>query len=185
MWKPGKNKNINFDLDTGKLLYAKDPTDYLVNTDPWDFGPRLGIAYQIIPQKLVLRGGYGIFYSGEDMSGSNVNLPLNPPQLIPVTMVRTANGPPVLKVSAAPPSNLFDTYNTTIVSLRAREKDYKSAIDGFDKFLTAFPDNGSAYLLRGMAKLNTKDSPGACADFQKALSFGNKDAQETINEFCK
>ena len=124
----GKNKNINFDLDTGKLLYAKDPTDYLVNTDPWDFGPRLGIAYQIIPQKLVLRGGYGIFYSGEDMSGSNVNLPLNPPQLIPVTMVRTANGPPVLKVSAAPPSNLFDTYNTTIVSLRAREKDYKSAM---------------------------------------------------------
>ena len=77
------NVNINFDLKTGQLVTAKNPTDYLVNRDHGNIGPRIGVAWQIKPQKIVLRGGYGIFYSGEDMSGSDINLPLNPPQLTP------------------------------------------------------------------------------------------------------
>ena len=124
----GKNLNINFDPKTGKLLYAKNPADYLVDPDFNNFGPRLGIAWQILPQRLVLRGGYGIFYSGEDMTGSNINLPLNPPQVTPVTIIRKGSGPAPFLLSDPIPSNLFDNYDTTIVSLRAREKDHKAAL---------------------------------------------------------
>ena len=121
------NMNINFDFKAGQLVTAKNPTDYLVNPDHGNIGPRIGFAWQIQPQKVVLRGGYGIFYSGEDMSGSDINLPLNPPQLIPVTLIRIGTGPPPLRLSDPIPSNLFDTYNTSIISLRAREQDYHAA----------------------------------------------------------
>ncbi len=124
----GANKNINFDPKTGQLVYPKNDTDYLVNADHSNIGPRLGIAWQIIPSKLVLRAGYGLFFSGEDIFGSDINLPLNPPQLIPVTLQQTGTtGPAPFKLNDGPPSGLFNTINTTIISLRAREKDFHAA----------------------------------------------------------
>ena len=52
---------------TGKLVYPTDDTDYLVNADHSNIGPRIGAAWQILPNKLVMRGGYGLFFSGEDI----------------------------------------------------------------------------------------------------------------------
>lgn len=122
------NVNINFDPKAGQLVTAKNPTDYLVTPDKNNFGPRIGLAWQIVPRKLVLRGGYGIFYSGEDMSGSDISLPLNPPQLTPVTIIRQGTGPAPFLLSDPIPSGIFNNYNTSIVSLRAREKDYHAAL---------------------------------------------------------
>lgn len=51
-----------------KLGYSSTPG--LTNTPLNNFGPRLGIAYQLTP-KLVFRGGYGLFYAGfTDIGGS-------------------------------------------------------------------------------------------------------------------
>jgi hypothetical protein len=124
----GPNRNINFDPSTGKLVYPTNDTDYLVNADHSNIGPRLGVAWQLVPNKLVLRAGYGLFFSGEDIFGSDINLPLNPPQLIPVTLQQTGTtGPAPFKLSDGPPSGLFNTINTNIISLRAREKDFRAA----------------------------------------------------------
>ncbi len=42
----------------------------MVNTQHLNFAPRVGFAYELLP-KLVIRGGYGIFYGGiEDIGGS-------------------------------------------------------------------------------------------------------------------
>ena len=121
------NRNINFDFKTGQLIQAKNPADYLVNPDHTNWGPRIGAAWQVVPRKLVLRGGYGLFYSGEDISGSDVNLPLNPPQLIPITLAQVGSGPPPFKLSDPVPSGIFTNYNTNIISIRAREADYHAA----------------------------------------------------------
>ncbi|MCU1326561.1 MAG: hypothetical protein JWN34_1931, partial [Bryobacterales bacterium] len=120
-------QNINFDPAAGKLVYPASDTDYLVNPDHSNIGPRIGAAWQIKPQKLVLRAGYGMFFSGEDIFGSDINLPLNPPQLIPVTLAQVGTGPPPFKLSDPVPSGLFSNINTNIISLRAREKDFKAA----------------------------------------------------------
>ncbi len=45
---------------------------YLVRWDKFDFGPRIGIAYNFLP-KTVLRIGYGIFYGGEENQGGSPN----------------------------------------------------------------------------------------------------------------
>ncbi|MES1261079.1 MAG: TonB-dependent receptor, partial [Acidobacteriota bacterium] len=121
------NRNINFDPATGQLVSAKSDGNYLVNADHSNWGPRLGAAWQIRPGKLVARGGYGLFFSGEDIFGSDINLPLNPPQLIPVTLTQVGSGPPPFKLSDPVPSGIFSSYNTNIVSLRAREKDFHAA----------------------------------------------------------
>lgn len=123
----GPNRNINFNPQTGQLVYPKNDTDYLVNADHSNWGPRVGIAWQVMPQKLVLRAGYGLFYSGEDIFGSDINLPLNPPQLIPVTIAQVGSGPAPFKLSDPVPSGIFSTINTNIISLRAREKEFRAA----------------------------------------------------------
>ena len=121
------NRNINFDFKTGQLIRASKPSDYLVNPDHTNWGPRIGAAWQVVPSKLVLRGGFGLFYSGEDISGSDVNLPLNPPQLIPITLAQIGSGPPPFKLSEPVPAGIFTNYNSSIISLRAREPDYHAA----------------------------------------------------------
>ena len=47
-------------------------SNYLIPWDKLDFGPRVGIAYQLAP-KTVLRIGYGIFYGGEENQGGSPN----------------------------------------------------------------------------------------------------------------
>jgi len=45
----------------GELQFAHSGQRGLFNTSYKDFAPRIGFAYQVMP-KLVMRGGYGIFY---------------------------------------------------------------------------------------------------------------------------
>ncbi|MBY0373388.1 MAG: TonB-dependent receptor, partial [Bryobacteraceae bacterium] len=60
------NPNKNFDPRTGDLVRATGDDKYLVTRDRNNFGPRLGVAWQLRPDRLVLRAAYGTFYSGED-----------------------------------------------------------------------------------------------------------------------
>lgn len=117
----GKNRNVNFDPFTGNLVFASDGDKYLVRQDWNNIGPRIGFAWQLSPEKAVLRGGYGVFYNGEDIYGSEANLPLNPPQLTQVVLQRQGNGPPPLLISDPIPAGVLDRYDSRTVSLRTRE----------------------------------------------------------------
>lgn len=46
---------------------------YMYPWDKWDFGPRLGLAYNVTP-KTVIRAGFGMFYGGEENEGGSPNL---------------------------------------------------------------------------------------------------------------
>ncbi|HEY5123150.1 MAG TPA: tetratricopeptide repeat protein, partial [Ignavibacteria bacterium] len=43
---------------------------------------------------------------------------------------------------------------------------------------------GAAYLNRGLSYINRSSYENACADFSKALEYGNDKAQEMINTYC-
>ena len=72
-WSEVHNAASNFDPSTGKLLLAgRGPNSAsLVNPDPNNFAPRLGLAYRI-GSRLVARAGWGIFYSPENDARSDV-----------------------------------------------------------------------------------------------------------------
>src|SRR2546430_15491544 len=57
----------------------------LIHPDLNDFAPRLGFAYQM-KNRIVLRGGYGVFYQHSNRIGSESLLQLNPPALLDVQL---------------------------------------------------------------------------------------------------
>jgi len=122
----GTNKNINFDPATGGLVFASDDDKYLTTPDRNNFGPRIGFAWQAREEKLVVRGGYGIFYNTEDIYGSEANLPLNPPQLIQPTLIRVGTGPAPVRLSDPLPSGVLSNYDSRTIRLRTRERDQRS-----------------------------------------------------------
>ncbi len=122
----GTNKNINFDPASGNLVFATDSDKYLTTPDKNNFGPRIGFAWQALPEKLVIRGGYGIFYNGEDIYGSEANLPLNPPQLIQPTLLRVGTGPAPVRLSDPLPAGVLSNFDSRTIALRTREREQRS-----------------------------------------------------------
>ncbi len=68
--------STDFAKDNITIKYTSNPS--LVNPDHHEIAPRIGFAYQPIP-KLVVRGGFGIFYGGQENIGLGLNLYNNPP----------------------------------------------------------------------------------------------------------
>src|SRR5207245_4519394 len=93
----GKNQLGTFDFRTDTMVVPKGQTAQLtptiasffplqataspglINPDYKDFAPRLGLAFKLA-DKLVLRGGYGIFYGGVENGPFSFPSPgFNPP----------------------------------------------------------------------------------------------------------
>jgi len=68
-----------------------------------------------------------MFYSGEDMRGSEGILAYNPPQLIAATLNRVGTGAPPVRISDPLPAGMLSNYNPATVSLKSRDRDQNSA----------------------------------------------------------
>uniref|UniRef100_Q02CJ0 TonB-dependent receptor n=1 Tax=Solibacter usitatus (strain Ellin6076) TaxID=234267 RepID=Q02CJ0_SOLUE len=73
----GKQQDLplppNFAAAFPNVAVSRGKVDnYLVPWDKLDFGPRIGLAYQLTP-KTVIRAGYGVFYGGEENQGGSPN----------------------------------------------------------------------------------------------------------------
>ena len=80
-----ENHQLNFNpAGSGSVIQAKDGSledRGLVKPDRNNFAPRVGFVYKI-DDRMLVRGGYGIFYNLFDRVGSEDQLALNPPGLI-------------------------------------------------------------------------------------------------------
>ncbi len=59
-----------------------------------------------------------------------------------------------------------------------------AAILDYNKSIEITPDT-SAYLKRGISKINLADRKGACLDWTKAKELGSRQAYEMISKYCK
>ena len=89
------NHLSNFDPATNSLILAKSGSLYdraLVNPDPLNFAPRLGLAYTINP-KTVIRSAYGISYEHFNRSGRENLLAYNGPYVVNELVNQTPSEP--------------------------------------------------------------------------------------------
>jgi hypothetical protein len=128
-WAKEPFTNVNFDLETGQLVTTTEDDRYLVTKDTNNFGPRLGFAYVLKPDRLVLRGGYGVFYGGEEFRGSTGNLPLNPPNVVRATIESAGQTRPPVLLSDSLPNIVtqWNPANSISTSLFARSYEQNSA----------------------------------------------------------
>jgi hypothetical protein len=122
----GENTNVNFDFNTGQLVFPSSGDKYLMDPDRNNLAPRLGFAWQVTPERVVVRGGFGMFYSMEDMRGSEGIIALNPPALIQASLIGTGTSSPI-GLSDPFPSDFLSNYNPSTVSVKARERDQQAA----------------------------------------------------------
>ncbi len=104
------NNLTNFDPVSKTMLKAKSGSisdRALVDPDLTDFGPRFGIAWEVMP-KTAVRAGYGISYTHFNRSGSANLLPINAPQVIFAVVNQTPATSGFLTTQQGFPANLAD-----------------------------------------------------------------------------
>lgn len=122
------NRMANFDPVTGSLVFASDGSledRALVSADRNNFGPRLGVVYQL-DDRTVLRGGYGMFFNPLDRIGSEDQIALNPPGLRNISQQTTWTTTPVLVMQNGFPANYLDPSNIVFSRLLIRAADQEA-----------------------------------------------------------
>ena len=99
----------------------------LIHPDLNDFAPRLGFAYQLT-NRIVWRGGYGVFYQHNNRIGSESLIQINPPFLLDVqlnqsganTVFQLKNGFPLGAITGS-------GFDLTKVQTRAQDPNQRSS----------------------------------------------------------
>lgn len=117
---------------TGEIVTAKaEGSVYeraLINPDTNDIAPRVGIIWRPA-ERLVIRGGYGIFYQQADRYGSESQLGLNLPQLVDASITSNSGNvaPAFTFAQGFTPLNAA-TINKSIVQWRIQDPDQDTPI---------------------------------------------------------
>src|SRR5437868_2222624 len=100
----------------------------LIQPDKNDLAPRVGVAYQFT-KKMVVRGGYGVFYQHYNRIGSESLLELNPPFLQDIQLNQgTGSSTPIFQLkNGFPLSSITGTaLDLTKLQLRAQDPNQRS-----------------------------------------------------------
>lgn len=124
-----QNHMTNFDPTSLKMVTASDSDPFLIDPDRNNFGPRFGLAYQLM-KNTVLRGGYGVSFVHYNRAGAGNLLAINGPQVInavvnqtnptATTFVPTNQGYPV---GITDPSN----FNPLTANITYVPRDYRTS----------------------------------------------------------
>lgn len=134
MFTPLLDRNnllTNIDPATGQTFTARDGSIFdraLIHPDRDDIAPRVGITWSAT-DRLVIRGGYGIFYQQFDRYGSESQLGLNLPQLVDasITANSAADAPAFTFAQGFTPLNPT-TVNPSIVQWRIQDPEQDTPI---------------------------------------------------------
>ncbi|HYB94723.1 MAG TPA: TonB-dependent receptor [Vicinamibacterales bacterium] len=134
MFTPLIDKNnllTNIDPATGRTFTAKNGSVFdraLIHPDRDDFAPRFGATWSAT-DRLVLRGGYGIFYQQFDRYGSESQLGLNLPQLVDASITaNTANDAPAFTFAQGFTPLTPATVNPSLVQWRIQDPEQDTPI---------------------------------------------------------
>ena len=122
------NKLANVDLQTDPLhpqmiLAGQVGSAQFMTSDNKNFQPRVGLAYQLIPEKLVVRAGYGIYSPFARLSpfGDSSSMLVNPPYNVAVTTSSDGITPASFLKNGIPADSLV-LQNAKSVSLASAQR---------------------------------------------------------------
>jgi hypothetical protein len=118
----------NYSLATGTLMLPGGPGAIgrsLVNGDPLNFAPRIGLAWTAMP-RFVVRSAYGMFYQHTFRQGRENLLAENPPYLHDLTRTQGPGSPVFVTLDGGPPANFFATALPTDQAVRGNDPNLKS-----------------------------------------------------------
>jgi len=110
------NQFANFDPSTGQMVFAKDGSLFdraLIHPDFNNFAPRVGFAYTL-NSRMVVRGGYGVFYTHTVRQGREGLLGFNPPFLVDNLLQTSVTG--AAAVASAAPFRLVNGYPSGLLN---------------------------------------------------------------------
>jgi Carboxypeptidase regulatory-like domain len=123
------DKRANVDLDTDPLnptliLASQVGQSSFLKADTNNVQPRFGMAYQVMPEKLVLRAGYGIYYPVVRYApfGDSDSWVVNPPYNVAVSTSSNGITPATLLKLGVPVDSLA-LQNAQSVSLASQQRD--------------------------------------------------------------
>lgn len=126
-WVEKRNQMGNLDLDTNpaqpQFVLAQDGSHderALVGTDKDNVMARFGFSFKLTP-KMVLRAGYGQFFSYFENFGDGTYLIGNPPFAYGVTLTGSTTTPAVI-LSQGPPTGATDLSRATGLSFRSYQR---------------------------------------------------------------
>ncbi|MFA5910360.1 MAG: TonB-dependent receptor [Vicinamibacterales bacterium] len=126
-----QNLLTNIEPATGRVFTAKDGSLFdraLVHPDRNDIAPRVGVSWSVSP-RLVVRGGFGIFYQQTDRYGSESQLGLNLPQLVDASITaNSANDAPAFTFAQGFTPLTPATVNPAIVQWRIQDPNQDTPI---------------------------------------------------------
>jgi hypothetical protein len=125
------NLLTNIDPATGQIITASDGSTFertLINPDTNDFAPRVGLSWNPT-SRLVIRGGYGVFYQQSDRYGSESQLGLNLPQLVDAAIsANSGNDAPAFTFAQGFTPLNASTVNRSVVQWRIQDPDQDTPI---------------------------------------------------------
>jgi hypothetical protein len=99
----------------------------LIHPDLDNFAPRLGFAYQMT-NRLVWRGGYGVFYQHDNRIGSEAMLQLNPPFLLDTQLNQSGTSTVFQLQDGFPLSTITGSgVNLTQLQIRAQDPNQRTS----------------------------------------------------------
>ncbi len=127
---PGTGSSLQQQVSTGNVYLAPNsPLGTLWNTNYGNFGPRLGLAWDVFGDGTTsLRGGYGIAYE-RNFGNVTFNIIQNPPNYAVLSLIAGQDVPsiPVSTSNAGPLAGNTGTKALGKVSLRAVDPNIKTA----------------------------------------------------------
>jgi hypothetical protein len=122
------NKVANFDMDTNPLspqliLASQVGASNFIHLSPYNFQPRVGLAYQLMPEKFVVRAGYGVYSPLQRFSpfGDSSSVVVNPPFNVAVATSSDGITPASILKNGIPVDQLA-LQNATSVSLASLQR---------------------------------------------------------------
>ncbi len=124
-----QNELSNFSPANGGEIITADPNASgwfnraLVHPDKNDFAPRLGFSYHPF-ERVVVRGGYGIFYQHTVRIGSESILALNPPAVISYSLSQLkGSNTPEFQLQDGFPIDRFTSTDVVLSQIQIRAQD--------------------------------------------------------------